>query len=116
MSDSSADDPDSEASPAPPSRSDFRDLLERLFDSRTPNFDHFASLLHRRYNEHKEAGEDAAAEALWRVHRVPLDVAYEAAERWDELDDDTRRSVVGLLQTYEQKLADLQQPRRLDDE
>lgn len=116
MSDSSAPGSDPASSPSPPSHDDFRDLLERLFDSRTPNFDHFASLLHRRYNERKEAGEDDAAEALWQVHRVPLDVAYEAAERWDELDDNTRRSVVGLLQTYEKKLENRRRPRRLDDE
>jgi len=116
MPDSPPDDPAPAASDVSPSREDFRDLLERLFDSRTPNFDHFASLLHRRYNERKAAGEDDAAEALWRVHRVPLDVAYEASERWDELDDDTRRSVVGLLQTYEQTLENRQQPRRLDVE
>jgi hypothetical protein len=116
MSTSTADAPDPDASPPPPLRSDFCDLLERLFNSRSPNFDHFATLLHRRYNERKEAGEDAAAEALWQMHRVPLDVAFEATERWNDLDDDTRRSVMRLLRSYEQKLAVQQQPGRLHDE
>jgi len=99
----------------PPSHEDFLDQLEGLFGSRDPDFAHFASLLHRRYEERKEAGEEEAANTIWKVHRVPLDVAYEAAERWDDLDGDTKRSVYELLQTYEQKLDALQQTQKLNE-
>jgi len=99
----------------PPSHEDFLDQLEVLFGSKAPNFDHFASLLHRRYEERKEAGEEEAADTIWKVHRVPLDVAYEASERWEELDGDTKRSVYELLQAYEQKLEALQQARKLNE-
>ena len=99
----------------PPSHEDFLDQLEGLFGSRDPDFDHFASLLHRRYEERKEAGEEEAANTIWKVHRVPLDVAYEATERWDDLDGDTKRSVYELLQTYEQKLDALQQTQKLNE-
>jgi hypothetical protein len=100
---------------APPSHEDFLNQLEGLFGSKDPDFDHFASLLHRRYEERKDAGEEEAANTIWKVHRVPLDVAYEASERWDELDGETKRSVYELLQTYEQKLEALQQAQKLNE-
>lgn len=99
----------------PPSRDDFLNQLEALFGSTEPDFDHFASLLHRRYEERKDAGEEEAANTIWKVHRVPLDVAYEAFERWDDLDAETKRSVYELLQTYEQKLNALQQTQKLKE-
>ncbi|PSQ95471.1 MAG: hypothetical protein BRD55_10570 [Bacteroidetes bacterium SW_9_63_38] len=99
----------------PPSHEDFLNQLEVLFGSKNPDFDHFASLLHRRYKERKEAGEEEAANTIWKAHRVPLDVAYEASERWDNLDAATKRSVYELLQTYEKKLEALQQTRKLNE-
>ena len=99
----------------PPSHEDFLDQLKVLFGSKDPDFDHFASLLHRRYEERKDAGEEEAANTIWKVHRVPLDVAYEAYDRWDDLDAATKRSVYELLQTYEKKLDALQQAQKLKE-
>lgn len=110
----SDDDPNSPVEETP-SEEDFLVQLETLFGSRDPDFDHFADLLHRRYKERKNAGEEEAANTIWKVHRVPLDVAYEASRRWDDLDPDTKRSVLGLLQTYEKKLDTLQQTSKLNE-
>lgn len=96
-----------------PSYEDFLDQLDTLFGSRDPDFDRFADLLHRRYEEQKATGNDDDAETIWKVHRVPLDVAYESFERWDDLDADTKQSVMDLLETYEQKLERVNQTERL---
>ncbi len=96
-----------------PSHEDFLDQLDALFGSTDPDFDRFADLLHRRYKEEKNAGNHDAAETIWKVHRVPLDVAFEAFERWDELDAETKRSVMDLLRTYEQKLETVNQTEKL---
>lgn len=97
----------------PPSHEAFLEQLDVLFGSTDPDFDRFADLLHRRYKEEKEAGNEDAAETIWKVHRVPLDVAFEAFERWDELDGATKRSVMDLLDTYEQKLETVNQTEKL---
>jgi hypothetical protein len=78
--------------------------LETLFGTADPDFDRYGNLLHQRYEEELQAGHEDAADTLWKVHRVPLDVACEAFQRWDELDADTKRSVLDLLKTYEEEL------------
>lgn len=103
----------SSADEDPPSHEAFLDKLDTLFGSTNPDFDRFADLLHRRYKEQKAAGNDDVAETIWKVHRVPLDVAFEASERWDELDAETKQSVMDLLQTYERKLETVNQTEKL---
>lgn len=113
---SSSDDPSASAPSSQErssSREAFLDQLDTLFGSTDPDFDQFADLLHRRYKEEKAAGNEEDAETIWKVHRVPLDVAYEAFERWEELDAETKKSVVDLLRTYEQKLETLNQTQKL---
>jgi hypothetical protein len=118
--DSSGDSPEWPRNPAsyPDAslRGIFLEQLEILFGSADPDFDRYGDLLHQRYEEEMNAGNEEIADTLWKLHRVPLDVAYEASRRWDELEEGTKRSVLDFLAAYEQKLATTEAASKLREE
>ena len=81
-----------------PSRSDLLDQFERLFGSRSPDFEQQAEKLHRlRRRVHEERGEQFAEE-WYEVYGSPIELGRLAHARWAELRAQTKRHVVDELQ------------------
>jgi len=84
-----------------PSRSDLLDQFERLFGSRTPDFDRQAENLQQLRRRMSEERGEQFAEEWYAVYGLPIELGRLAHARWPQLGAKAKRHVVEEL-----KLAD----------
>ncbi len=81
-----------------PSRSDLLDQFERLFGSRSPDFERQAEKLQQLRRRVSEQRGEQFAEEWYEVYGSPIELSRLAHARWTELGPNTKRHVVDELQ------------------